>query len=133
MIGNDSEHLNTPWDVIVDSDNTMYVADFGNNRVQKYTRNTLTGTTVAGQANAVGGSSSNTLKKPAAVSVDWDGNIYVCDSNNHRIQLWEKGATSGVTIAGTGRKMSDERTSKFTWMILNTTDSFSGIFSRHVR
>ena len=34
------------------------------------------------------------------MAVDGAGNVYVTDFNNHRVQKWAPGATSGVTVAG---------------------------------
>ena len=56
--------------------------------------------TVAGDPNGIAGSSSNLLTRPATVVVDLNGNIYVCDRLNSRIQLWKPGASNGTTIAG---------------------------------
>lgn len=97
MPGNTSSQLNTPLDVTLDYLNTLYIADLGNARVQKYLRDASTGSTVAG--NGAIGSSANQLSGPAAVLVDSNGNIYVVDTGNNRIQYWSNGATSGTTIA----------------------------------
>ena len=45
----------------------------------------------------------NLLSIPLDVEVDSSGNIYVADSDNHRVVLWTVGATSGTVVAGTGR------------------------------
>ncbi|CAF4037193.1 unnamed protein product [Rotaria sp. Silwood2] len=37
---------------------------------------------------------------PWAVYVDKNENVYVADTDNSRVQMWAKGATSGVTVAG---------------------------------
>ena len=56
--------------------------------------------TVAG--NGILGSAMNQLHYPTYAIADLNGNIRVVDTFNHRIQLWERGATVGSTIAGTG-------------------------------
>lgn len=49
VAGNDTIHLNLPTDVFVDEKlEQMYVADFGNHRIIKYTLGLLNGTVVAG-------------------------------------------------------------------------------------
>ena len=68
---------------------------YGNER-PLYTPNY--GITVAG-GNGSGGNSSQ-LSWPSGVAKDKDGNIYVADVMNHRIQKWAPGATSGTTFAG---------------------------------
>ena len=49
VVGNDNLHLNAPADLFVDETRgQMYVADFGNHRVVRYTLGSLNGTVVAG-------------------------------------------------------------------------------------
>ena len=83
----------------------LYVADIQNNRVLKglgYGEIV----TVAGQADGTGGSTPATLSSPVDVYADEYENVYVADWNNHRIQYWEKNATSGKTVAGNGTRGS---------------------------
>ena len=56
------------------------------------------GLTVAGGNGA--GSAANQLALPLNVAVDADGNVYVADASNDRVQKWAPGASSGVTVAG---------------------------------
>ena len=91
--------------MFVDSSNSIYIADYGNNRVQRWLPGATSGTTVAGQASGTSGSAANLLNRPTDVVVDSGGNVYVADSNNHRIQYWANGASSGITVAGiSGRR-----------------------------
>jgi DNA-binding beta-propeller fold protein YncE len=61
----------------------MYVADWGNNRVQKFDSNgkflTKGGTT---------GSGDGQFDEPTAIALDSSGNVYVVDRGNSRIQLF---------------------------------------------
>ncbi|CAF3230498.1 unnamed protein product [Rotaria sp. Silwood2] len=60
------------------------------------------GETVAGLSGSPGSNSSQ-LDSPWNIYVDpTNGTLYIADSQNHRIQRWLTGATSGTTIAGTG-------------------------------
>lgn len=94
-----------PWDVVVDDAYNVFVADTENQRIQKYKSGSAFGTTVAGYANGSYGSSPSSLWSPTRVLLDSDGNIYVSDSANHRVQFWPNAATSGITVAGkTGEK-----------------------------
>jgi sugar lactone lactonase YvrE len=52
------------------------------------------------------GSAANQLFDPFGLLVDQSGNIYVTDRDNHRIQKWAPGASSGVTVAGGNRSGS---------------------------
>ena len=103
-VGTALDRLYNPYSMAIDSPNTFYVADYGNHRIQKFTIGNLIGTTVAGQPNAVFGSTANDLNLPASVLLDSSGNLYVSDSGNHRVQLFSNGSTSGTTVAGTGKK-----------------------------
>lgn len=97
-----SDRLNTPYSLALDTANTIYIADFSNNRVQKWTTDDIQGTTVAGQASGVSGVGLNSLTRPTGVIIDENSNIYVSDSGNNRVQFWANGASTGTTIAGTG-------------------------------
>ena len=63
-------------------------------------RNTSFGETVAGDPTGLSGSTSNLLFFPTFVKTDVDGNVYVSDRQNNRVQLWNRGASVGTTIAG---------------------------------
>lgn len=89
----------------MDSSNAIYVADYENNRIQKWSDNAPNATTVAGNATGLKSHAQNALNLPTTVIIDLDGNMYVTDSDAHRVQLWRKGASTGVTIAGTGKNM----------------------------
>ncbi|CAF4972594.1 unnamed protein product, partial [Rotaria socialis] len=41
------------------------------------------------------------LNNPWGVYVNANQAVYVVDRNNHRVQLWANGVTSGITVAGT--------------------------------
>lgn len=81
----------------------LYIADQYYNRIQKWTIGDATGSTVAGQPNAVAGNSSYDLNQPSSIYVDSSYNIYVADTYNHRVQLWHSNSSSGTTVAGTGK------------------------------
>ena len=94
--------LNTPYDIVLDYANNLYIADRGNHRIQKYLFGSSIGQRVAGHV--TGGSSSDQLNTPSRVLIDSNENLYIADTWNARIQFWRKGANSGTTIAGTGKK-----------------------------
>ncbi|UJR27781.1 hypothetical protein I4U23_009053 [Adineta vaga] len=87
--GTAANQLNSPFVLLIDSLNTLCIADTGNNRIQKQALNAWTDTTIAGQINGVSGSTTNQLTSATGVAVDSAGNVYVADT-----------ATSGSTIAG---------------------------------
>jgi len=99
--GNASHLLYNPRGMYMDWSNTMYITDYLNNRVQKYLMGSSVGETVAGQPSGLRGSGPTFLGSPFDVHSDLDGNVYVADTGNQRIQLWKRGSSTGITIAGT--------------------------------
>jgi len=100
QLGNATNKLYYPMGLYVDWANTLYIADQYNNRIQKYVRSASFGTTIAGDSTGLNGSALSCLYYPADVTVDSNGNIYVSDAWNHRVQLWNYNASAGTTIAG---------------------------------
>ncbi len=72
-----------PRGVATDTVGNVYVADTGNNRIQRVTAdgNLLTDW-------GRDGSLKGDFLNPSAVAIDSIGNVYVADSDNHRIQLF---------------------------------------------
>jgi len=72
--------LRYPYDLLLDGDN-VYVAEFGNHRVQKFTRD---GRFVA--AWGVQGRRPGQLYQPWALGMDSQRRIHILDTYNHRVQ-----------------------------------------------
>ncbi|MGO0059996.1 Ig-like domain-containing protein [Brevibacillus fluminis] len=83
--GNGLGEFASPSGVAVDSSGNVYVADYGNHRIQKLTISTNTWSEW-GKADGYAGSDLGEFTKPFGVAVDSSGNVYVTDSGNHRIQ-----------------------------------------------
>ena len=81
VIGATSNTLNAPRGIFVNDNFSLYVADFGNNRVQMFPFGQLNGTTVAGDT-APG---TISLNCPVGVILDADGYLFIADRNNNRI------------------------------------------------
>lgn len=47
------------------------------------------------------GSALNQFDDPACIEIDANDTMYICDHHNYRVQMWIKGATTGVTIIDT--------------------------------
>ena len=73
--------LNAPHGIFVSITFDLYVADYGNNRVQVFRTGDLKGTTVAGRE-APG---TITLNGPIAVILDGKGYLFISDANNARV------------------------------------------------
>ncbi|CAF4220772.1 unnamed protein product, partial [Rotaria sordida] len=83
--GATSTDLNSPLEATFDPMGNMYVADRNNHRIQFFHDGQLNGTTIAGITN-ISGNNATTLNWPRSVRLDSQLNLYVADSNNHRIQ-----------------------------------------------
>ncbi|CAF1506573.1 unnamed protein product [Adineta ricciae] len=98
--GNTSTQLSSPFGLIFDSDDNLYIGDRYNHRVQKCSIRNTSCITIAGQANAVSGTNMSDLNGPTYLFMDANNNLYIADSGNQRIQFWTYGANYGKTIAG---------------------------------
>jgi sugar lactone lactonase YvrE len=86
--------FNFPRDAATDGLGNVFVADYGNDRVQKFSGN---GTYLRSWGG--NGSTPGKFKRPYGVAVDVDGNVYVADSNNERIQKFDN---TGAYLASFG-------------------------------
>ncbi|MBC7544754.1 MAG: hypothetical protein H7338_18685 [Candidatus Sericytochromatia bacterium] len=81
----------TPSDVSIDRNNTLYVADSGNNAIRIISAagivSTLAGTHAADDQNAKGGTAR--FANPTGINVDTDGRLYVADTGNNSIRRIE--------------------------------------------
>ncbi|MEY3011765.1 MAG: hypothetical protein RIT45_500 [Pseudomonadota bacterium] len=93
--------FNSPYDVAVDAEGTLYVADLGNARIRRITP-AGTVTTFAGSAAGYldGPAGSARFNQPWKVAVGSSGAVYVADRYNHRIRRIRAGQVE--TFAGTG-------------------------------
>ena len=77
-MGASSGQLSSPHGIFVDINFQIYVADYGNNRIQRF---------LHGQFNASTMSTMGifALNQPTAVILDGNGYMFIADSSNHRI------------------------------------------------
>ena len=100
--GNQLNQLNCPTYIFIDREKTVYISDWGNNRVMKWLKGANEGIVVAGGQGQ--GNSLNQLNHPQGLLVNEVGDIYVSDSENHRIMCWPLGSKEGrVVVGGNGR------------------------------
>ncbi len=93
-------NVQNPTGIAVDTAGLVYVADRGNNRVQKFTS---AGNLISKWGSQ--GSGNGQFSAPSGIAVDTARNVYVSDSGNHRIQ---KFSSSGEFILAWGSKGSGD-------------------------
>ncbi|CAF1577516.1 unnamed protein product, partial [Adineta ricciae] len=74
--------LNAPHGLFVNINFDLYVADYGNNRIQLFRPDELNGTTVAGNTSI---NTTISLYNPTGITFDAEDNIYIVDKGNQRI------------------------------------------------
>ncbi len=74
------------------------MADSDYNRIVMFYPNNPIGVIIAGNNGL--GSAANQFSSPYGSFMDENRTLYVADYDNHRVQMWPAGATSGVTVAG---------------------------------
>ena len=101
--GSAANQLSGPYCGIVDGNGNLFVADQGNQRVQKFPAGSTSATNAITVAGGNGpGAGSNQLLDPSAVFLDRNGDLFVDDMENNRVQEFPPGSTSatnGVTVA----------------------------------
>ncbi|CAF1492788.1 unnamed protein product, partial [Didymodactylos carnosus] len=95
--GSTANQLNSPYTLVIDKYDHMYIADTQNHRIQKVVLSSLVITTVVG--NGTGLNTPTNLLLPTAVYVDKNQIIYTADLSSYRIRLWTNSFTS-TNIAG---------------------------------
>jgi sugar lactone lactonase YvrE len=105
--GSDNSHFNYPFDVAVDRNGTIYVADEGNDRIQVFDSNLQYVRTIGG-----GGTGSDFGHfdgwGPHHLAVDSQGRLYVVDSGNQRVQVFDNFANSNAYLTTIGGRWGTE-------------------------
>jgi sugar lactone lactonase YvrE len=94
--------FNAPLGITVDGDGNLCVADSDNHRIRKIdTSGNVTTFAGSTQGSNDGAGTAARFNHPYGITVDGDGNLYVADSDDHRIRKID---TSGnvTTLAGDG-------------------------------
>ncbi|MBZ5620847.1 MAG: hypothetical protein LAQ69_19280 [Acidobacteriia bacterium] len=104
--------LNQPMGVAVNADDTLFIADTGNNRIREVLKDGTIGT-YAGNGNAGffgdGGSPLDAaLHAPRAIAFDPAGNLYIADTLDHRIRKIDSATYTIDTVAGKGQGLAGD-------------------------
>jgi len=100
--GSGNGQLNAPRDAATDSAGNVYVADYANDRIAKFSPS-------GAWIKSWGGSGGHDgeFRRPYGVAVDVDNKIYVADSTNHRVQIFD---SNGTHIANYGTAPASQQT-----------------------
>lgn len=79
--GSGNGQFNAPKGIVIDSAGNVYLADTGNNRVQKFN---ASGTFLTSWG--IQGSGDGQFNTPQSIAGDGSGNVYVMDVGNNRVQ-----------------------------------------------
>jgi RHS repeat-associated protein len=112
--GSGSGQLKKPMGIAVDSSGDVWVADTGNDRIDKFSP---TGTFLKSVGKE--GTGELDFKEPKGIAIDSEGNVFVADSGNKRIEELNSGggyvgqktltsAPAGITV-GKGENSSEEQ------------------------
>ena len=95
----DNQHFHGPRHIAIYMD-TLYVADSGNHRIQIFdVSNPLVPVCIATIGTGVAGSANNQFYDPSGVAVDANY-IYVADTLNNRVQVFNRGTRAYVVSVG---------------------------------
>ena len=102
-----SAQLNNPFGLGVDAQGDLFIADWGNNRVREVNATTGDITTVAGNGTpgslGDGGLATGAeLDEPEGLAVDSQGDLFIGDAGNCRIQEVNHSTHDIATVAGNG-------------------------------
>lgn len=101
-----SAKLYSPSGTAMDSLGNLYIADTNNHRIRKVTPNgvisTVAGNGWKGDSGDGGGATWASLNAPRGVALDAEDNLYIADTDNHRVRKVTKSTGIISTIAGIG-------------------------------
>jgi DNA-binding beta-propeller fold protein YncE len=95
--GSGNGQLNTPRDAATDASGNIYVADYANNRIAKFSP---AGVWIKNWGS--GGGHPGQFRRPYGIDLDVSNRVYVADATNHRIQIFTKGGTYLNQVGSSG-------------------------------
>jgi len=101
--------LDSPAGLAVDAAGNIYIADSHSHRIRQIAAgtgmiSTIAGTGAAGFTGDGGPAKAAALDRPTALALGSGGDLYVADTNNHRIRRIAAGTQVITTVAGSGNR-----------------------------
>ena len=112
-IGNNNGEFNKPWGIVCDNNEDVYVADWGNNRVQKFSSK---GEHILNFG--VSNNHAHSLNHPAGVAVDSEGFVYVTDWGNKRVQIYSSDGSFVSSLGGDIESINSKAEHYVWWRIV---------------
>lgn len=88
--------------LFLDRNNTIYCAMGLQHQIGKQASPNDLYTVAIAAGTGANGTAADMLSNPCGIFVDTDFTLFVADTDNHRIQRFLYGQSSGITLAGTG-------------------------------
>lgn len=83
-----------PWDLSIDNNSNLYVNDYFNNRIIKFSNGSLVGTPLTSGV----GSGLSQVFYPTGSIMDTHGNLYICDTVNARIVKYTNISSTSTSL-----------------------------------
>ncbi|CAF1597399.1 unnamed protein product, partial [Adineta ricciae] len=109
--------------LFIDSNNNLYCSMFTDQQVVSKSLDALSNVLIIVAGTRTAGNTSNMLNGPTGIFVNTNFDLYVADSNNHRIQLFSQGQPNARTVAGNGSS-NPTTTLQFPTAIILDSDSY---------
>jgi sugar lactone lactonase YvrE len=86
--GTSSTQLSYPTQIVIDTNDYMYISEGGNSRITRWPPNSNYGECIAA-CTGTSGTASTQLNGPFSLAFDSDGSLYVTDTANNRTQKFQ--------------------------------------------
>jgi len=96
---NNPESVKYPRSMLLRPSGDVVICDTWSHRVLCYAPGVSTPEVLAGKSNS-SGPTPEQMCFPSGIAFDVQGRLFVTDTNNHRVQCFEPGQTTGTTVAG---------------------------------
>src|SRR5437879_6144918 len=102
-----SAQVDTPTGVAIDAVGNLFIADADNHRIRRVAAGTglittVAGTGIPGFSDDGSPATRSHLSNPTGIAIDVAGNLFIADTESHRIRRVAVGTARITTIAGTG-------------------------------